>query len=162
VAADFFLRRGDAPRPLPLALSPAPAPVPERPPLAERASALSVVADERDDLLSLVLVGDLDAYTTPGFHEHARRYDPAEVQLVVDLAGVRLLDSAGLSALVSLRNRAHRESSRIGIVCPDREMARLFWFTGLRPAFAFGSDLAAVRAELAGPSAPGDRELEAP
>jgi len=162
VAADCFLEGGHGPSTPPVALRAPRPPTPggsltRRPP-----SALAIATDEQDDLVSMVLVGDLDTYTTPGFHEHARRYDPAEVQLVIDLAEVRLLDSAGLGALVSLRNEAHRGGSRIGLVCPDREMTRLFFFTGLRPAFAFGSDLAAVRAELARPDADGRGEREEP
>jgi anti-anti-sigma factor len=108
-----------------------------------------VSRDEREDLIVLSLSGNLDIDTTPTFQEHVRHYDPAEVQLVIDLAGVQLLDSAGLGALVTLRNRARREGGRLGLVCPDRRLTRLFWFTGLRPAFALGDDLAAVRSALA-------------
>ena len=112
-------------------------------------SALSVNCEEREGLIVLSLAGNLDIYTTPVFQEHVRRYDPAEVQLVIDLAGVQLLDSTGLGALVSLRNRARREGGRLGLVCPDHRLMRLFWFTGLRPAFALGDDLATVRSALA-------------
>ena len=112
-------------------------------------SALSVNAEERDGLIVLRLDGDLDTYTTRTFREHLRGYDPAEDQLVIDLAGVRLLDSTGLGALVSLRNRARRDGGRLGIICPDPHLMRLFWFTGLRPAFAFGNDLETVRSALA-------------
>ena len=112
-------------------------------------SALSVTCEEREGLSVLRLAGNLDLYTVPVFQEHVRRYDPAEVQMVIDLAGVELLDSTGLGALVSLRNRARREGGRLGLVCPDHRLMRLFWFTGLRPAFAFGDDLATVRSALA-------------
>jgi len=117
---------------------------------AERpGSALSVNCEEQEGLIVLSLAGDLDISTTPVFQEHVRRYDPAEVQLVIDLAGVQLLDSTGLGALVSLRNRARRDGGRLGLVCPDHRLMRLFWFTGLRPAFALGDDLASVRSALA-------------
>jgi anti-sigma B factor antagonist len=112
-------------------------------------SALSVAREEHADLLLIAVGGALDTYTVPVFAEHVDRLEPAEIQLVIDLSGVGLLDSAGLSALVSLRNRAHRDGAQLGLICP-RPLARLFWVTGLRPAFAFGDDLAAVRAALAG------------
>ena len=118
-------------------------------PAQRHGSALSVNCEEREGLIVLSLTGNLDIYTAPVFQEHVRRYDPAEVQLVIDLAGVQLLDSTGLGALVSLRNRARREGGRLGLVCPDHRLMRLFWFTGLRPAFAFGDDLATVRSALA-------------
>ena len=118
-------------------------------PAQRHGSALSVDCEEREGLIVLSLAGNLDIYTAPVFQEHVRRYDPAEVQLVIDLAGVQLLDSTGLGALVGLRNRARRDGGRLGLVCPDHRLMRLFWFTGLRPAFALGDDLATVRSALA-------------
>ena len=118
-------------------------------------SALTVTSETFEDLVLIGLRGELDVYTCPAFREHVRRYDPAEVQLAVDLAGVRLLDSAGLGGLVSLRNEVHRRGRRLGLVCPERDLARLFWVTGLRPAFAFGESLAALRVALGvGPAQP--------
>jgi anti-sigma B factor antagonist len=112
-------------------------------------SALNVACEEHEDLVLIALGGELDIYTAPDFQERVRRYDPAEVQMVIDLAQVSLLDSAGIGGLVSLRNDAHRAGAQLGLVCPRRELTRLFWATGLRPAFAFGDDLTAVRAALA-------------
>jgi anti-sigma B factor antagonist len=112
-------------------------------------SALNVACEEHEDLVLIALGGELDIYTVPDFLERVRRYDPAEVQLVIDLAQVSLLDSAGIGGLVSLRNEAHRAGAQLGLVCPEHQLARLFWATGLRPAFAFGDDLTAVRAALA-------------
>jgi anti-anti-sigma factor len=113
-------------------------------------SALSITCEAFEDLVLVALEGEFDIYTSPAFREHVRRYDPAEVQLVIDLAGVRLLDSAGLAGLTSLRNEVHRSGGRLGVVCPRHDLARLFWVTGLRPAFAFGENLATVRVALAG------------
>ena len=93
-------------------------------------------------------MGELDTYTTPGFTEYARRHDPGKVQLVIDLTGVTFLDSAGLSALLSLRTQADRAGAQLGLVCPDPGLARLFRYTDLHPLFAFGGDLTAVRAAL--------------
>ncbi len=112
-------------------------------------SGLYVTSETFEDLVLVGLQGELDVYTSSAFREHVRRYDPAEVQLVIDLAGVRLLDSAGLGGLVSLRNEVHRNGGRLGLVCPRHDLARLFWVTGLRPAFAFGENLATVRVALA-------------
>ena len=111
-------------------------------------SALSVHCTQHSDLVLVALAGELDIYTTADFRERVRRYDPADVQMVIDLAEVSLLDSAGLGALVSLRNHARRGGASLGLVCPGRGLARLFWATGLRSAFVVGDDLAAVRAEL--------------
>ena len=122
-------------------------PLPERA-LQDALSALSVACTEHSDLVVVALEGDLDIYTTARFRERVRHYDPAEVQMVIDLAKVGLLDSAGLGALVSLRNEARRGGTPLGIVCPDGRMVRLFWATGLRSAFILADDLAGVRAAL--------------
>jgi anti-sigma B factor antagonist len=124
-------------------------------PAGKLPSALCVTCEEFEDLVLVGLQGELDVNTSPAFREHVRRYDPAEVQLVIDLAGVRLLDSAGLGGLVSLRSEVHRGGGRLGVVCPRHDLARLFWVTGLRPAFLFGENLAAVRDALADKPQPG-------
>jgi anti-anti-sigma factor len=112
-------------------------------------SALHVTSEAFEDLVLVSLQGSLDVHTSPAFREHVRRYDPAEVQLVIDLAGVRLLDPAGLGEFTRLRDDVHRNGGRLGLVCPRHDLARLFWATGLRPAFTFGESLATVRVALA-------------
>ena len=86
-------------------------------------SALGITCQTLGDLVLVGLRGELDVYTSPGFREHVRRYDPAEVQLAIDLTEVGLLDSAGLGGLISLRNEVHRAGRSLGLVCPRRELA---------------------------------------
>jgi anti-sigma B factor antagonist len=119
-----------------------------REPTAPALSSLSIECEEHEDLVLVALDGELDTYTTPGFRERLRRLDPAAVQLVIDLRAVSLLDSAGLGELMSLRNEADRGGGQLGLVCPGHRLTRLFRITGLRSAFAFGHDLATVRAAL--------------
>ena len=109
---------------------------------------LTVTAEERDDLVLVTLGGELDIYTVPAFRQELERFDPAEIQLVVDLTDVTLLDSSGLGALVSLLNRARGSSRSLGLVCPHRHLRRVFEITGLRRAFVFGDDLTSVKAAL--------------
>lgn len=117
--------------------------------------ALTVTVEERSDLVLVELAGELDIYTVPGFRQDVERFDPSEVQLVIDLSEVTLLDSSGLGALVSLLNRARGSQGRLGLVCPHRHLRRVFEITGLRRSFVFGDDLESVRAGLAGdPAAP--------
>ncbi|MCU0307862.1 MAG: STAS domain-containing protein [Thermoleophilia bacterium] len=115
---------------------------------------LTVTSDPREDLVLVTLSGELDIYTVPSFRQDLDRFDPAEVQMVIDLTDVTLLDSSGLGALVSLLNRARGGTGRLGLVCPHRHLRRVFEITGLRRAFVFGDDLDAVRAALAEESAP--------
>src|SRR5438874_4774015 len=71
-------------------------------------SSLSVERRSHEDLVQVVLEGQLDVYTTPRFREQVRGCNPASTQLVIDLTAVSLLDSAGLGELISLRNEADR------------------------------------------------------
>ncbi|MDX6645399.1 MAG: hypothetical protein QOK40_1126 [Miltoncostaeaceae bacterium] len=117
-------------------------------------SLLSVDIHEHQDLVHLALEGELDIYTTASFRARVRRYDPARLQLVIDVGAVTMIDSAGLGALLSLRNEAHRGGGRLGLVCPEGPLAHVFGAAGLRSAFVFGEDLPAVRAALARAAAP--------
>ena len=126
------------------------------PPLGERPSvvSLAITLQEHPDLTLVALEGELDIYTVPAFRTGLEGHDPAVAQLVIDLSRVTLIDSAGLGALISLRNRASQANRRIGLICPDR-LRRLFQITGLRRAFLLGDELAATRAALRSPPAQG-------
>ena len=90
------------------------------------------------------LSGNLDIYTVPRFVRQIEFFDPASDQLLVNLADVRLLDSAGICALVSLRNRTHRAGRRFGLVGSSPRMRRLLGYAGLDSAFTFGEDRTTV------------------
>lgn len=109
-------------------------------------SKLSVVCRRRRDSILFRLSGNLDIYTVPRFVRQIEFFDPAADQLLVDLARVRLLDSAGICALVSLRNRTHRAGRRFGLVGSSPRMRRLLEYAGLGSAFTFGEDTTTVAA----------------
>ena len=92
------------------------------------------------------LSGNLDIYTVPRFVRQIEFFDPASDQLLVNLADVRLLDSAGICALVSLRNRTHRAARRFGLVGSSPRMRRLLGYAGLDSALTFGEDRTTVAA----------------
>jgi anti-anti-sigma factor len=108
-------------------------------------SRLSVACERRQGIVLLTLEGPLDIYTVRAFRQLVEPLGPATVQMVIDLTGVTLLDSAGLGALVSLRNEAHRGGGHLGLICPDRRMLRLFGFAGMSDSFTFTTDLGSTR-----------------
>ena len=112
--------------------------VPRQP--LEAGSKLSVVCRRRRESVLFRLSGNLDIYTVPRFVRQIEFFDPAADQLLVDLANVRLLDSAGICALVSLRNRTHRAGRRFGLVGSSPRMRRLLGYAGLDSALTFGED----------------------
>jgi anti-anti-sigma factor len=132
----------------PLPVEPRPGPdtvavrVPRQP--LEDGSKLSVVCRRRRESVLFRLSGNLDIYTVPRFVRQIEFFDPAADQLLVDLANVRLLDSAGICALVSLRNRTHRAGRRFGLVGSSPRMRRLLGYAGL--GSSFGEDRTTVPA----------------
>jgi anti-sigma B factor antagonist len=107
---------------------------------------LRVAIEVHEDVVLVALTGSLDIYTVPGFRRDVDPYAHAGARIVIDLAGVTLIDSSGLGALVSLRNRVQRNGpARLGLFCPQRHLLRVFEMTGLRRAFDFGLPSARLR-----------------
>lgn len=103
------------------------------------------VAD-RDGLVLVRVRGALDIYSAAGFRERVEDLPGPGARIAVDLDEVTLLDSAGLGALVGLRNRtAEHASARFGIVCPHRRLRRVLGISGLGAELAIGRDLDDLR-----------------
>jgi len=117
--------------------------------------AFSVVVHE--DLVLVSLNGPLDTYTVADFRRGIDPHAQTDRQVVIDLSRVTLIDSAGLHALVTLRNmNSQREAPArrtLGLICPHRHLRRMLEITGLHEAFVLGADLLAIRVRLAGRAA---------
>ena len=109
---------------------------------------LEITTSEADGATVVALAGELDIYTVPSFRSALDERAPAARRLILDLGDVTLLDSSGLGALVSMLNRSREGRGEFGLVCPQRHIRRVFEIAGLRRAFVFGDDLAAVAAAL--------------
>lgn len=119
-------------------ISPPPAPASD-----DRAD---VATHAEGNLLVVAPRGSFDIYSMPVLRAELDRLAEGG-DLVVDLSEVTLIDSAGLGALLRLRNRArHAGSGRFGLICPRKRLRRVFDITGLRSEFVIGHDLDAVRA----------------
>jgi anti-sigma B factor antagonist len=76
--------------------------------------------------------GDVDAYTAPGLRTQLHAVTGGEAQLVVvDLAEITFIDSAGLGTLVGAHRRMREAGGRLRIVRPPALVARAFELTGL-------------------------------
>ena len=104
---------------------------------AGEASALTVF-DQWDHRTATVTVhGDIDIATAGAFRDRlvaVANERPARV--VIDLADVRFLDSAGLRAFVQLR-KALPKDCQVVIRSPRRRTRQVFELTGLDTAFEF-------------------------
>ena len=76
--------------------------------------------------------GDLDAYTAPGLRAELHAATEGDARLVVvDLADVTFIDSAGLGALVGAHRRMLEADGTLRVVRPPDLVARAFELTGL-------------------------------
>ncbi|MFN8108410.1 MAG: STAS domain-containing protein [Thermoleophilia bacterium] len=117
--------------------------------------ALAVSIQRLGDITVVGVDGELDIYTAPEFREEVGDLGETEDRLIVDLTDARLVDSTGLSALVSLRNRIGERDGRMGLVCPNPSLRRLFEVTGMDAVFAMGDHVNQVRDALLADPAPG-------
>ena len=121
--------------------------VTDRPPVEGPVAGIGIRISERPDLLILALQANLDAYTVPAFWHSVEPKLTEGRAVVVDLTHVDLLDSSGLGALVSLRNRLAHEGRPVGVAYG--RCRRIFEITGLSAAFVCARSVDDVLRELA-------------
>jgi anti-sigma B factor antagonist len=85
--------------------------------------------------------GDLDAYTAPGLRAQLHEATSGAAELVVvDLAEITFIDSAGLGTLVGAHRRMREAGGRLRIVRPPALVARAFELTGLDEVLDLADD----------------------
>lgn len=104
-----------------------------RPPEPDRFAVETFVEGARS---LVVLRGEIDAYTSPWLAEgFAGLGDVAGRHVVVDLAGVGFVDSAGLSSLVNCLGAVREAGGAVSMRSMTRQLAKLFEITGLTRIF---------------------------
>jgi anti-anti-sigma factor len=97
---------------------------------------LDVRTEDRDGLVHVALVGELDLSTVPKVQEELRRIEAGSPgTLVVDLSKLTFLDSTGLRCIVTADERARAEGRRIVIVRGPDAVQRVFAITRLDDRF---------------------------
>jgi len=87
--------------------------------------ALQVTARDVTEALAVVEVrGDLDSLTVPGFDRWVHERLPVRPDVVVDLDGVAFLASAGIAALIRLRQEAAARGVRLHLIGRDNRAVR--------------------------------------
>ena len=93
---------------------------------------LAVTTEDRDGLVHMALVGELDLSSVPKVQEELRRVEAdAPATLVVDLSKLTFLDSTGLRCIVTADERARNEGRRVVIVRGPDAVQRVFAITRL-------------------------------
>lgn len=102
----------------------------------ENCHAPALKAEVQDGILMVRLSGDLDLLSAQEIHEQLLQFAEAlRPQIILNLADLKVLDSAGLASFLAANRRARRHGGRIAFVIGDSHALRLFQATGLQEVF---------------------------
>jgi anti-sigma B factor antagonist len=112
-------------------------------------SCLAIEADAlADGTLLLLADGDVDLTTGPELGAHLRGAVARELDVIVDVSGVRFMDSTGVAVLLNGLRRLMRRRRRLILVAPPGPVRTLLELTGLHDTFAVVPTQRAARAAL--------------
>jgi len=98
--------------------------------MTERGAALDISTDMDGGVTVAHPVGELDAFNASEFRV-AMEQVTSSSRLVIDLAGVPFVDSAGLGAVIAVIRRVQELGSEIALACPRPALAQLLDHTGV-------------------------------
>ena len=109
---------------------------------AADAAALDIHIDHDGDRAVVTVRGEIDLYTAPQLEDVLRGASSASDAplVIVDLSGVRFMDSTGLGALVRARQRILDLGGRLTVASPSPQVRRLLDITGLAEVLSAGPD----------------------
>ena len=103
-----------------------------------RPEQFAVEIDLSDEKGTVAVTGEVDVLTAPLLWERLQQaIDSTKGSLVIDLGGVRFIDSMGLGTLVRAHKRLSEDSRTMLIRSPDDRARKLFALTGLDNVFTF-------------------------
>jgi anti-anti-sigma factor len=106
---------------------------------------LAVKTEDRDGLVHMALVGELDLSSVPKVQEELRRVEAdSPPTLVLDLSKLTFLDSTGLRCIVTADERAREQGRRIVIVRGPDAVQRVFAITRLEDRLEIVDDAPAA------------------
>ena len=106
---------------------------------------LEVSTEDRNGLVHVVLVGELDLSSVPKVQEELRRVEAGSpTTVVLDLSKLSFLDSTGLRCIVTADERAREQGRRVVIVRGPDPVQRVFSITRLEERLEMVDDAAAI------------------
>jgi anti-sigma B factor antagonist len=110
---------------------------------------LQVVALYQPDSVVLAVSGELDVASAPMLRAQIKfALGGRPARLVLDLAGLRFCDAAGLSALVMARKAATRDGASLALAAVPRPVTRLLKITGMNRMLDLYPSVAAATMQL--------------
>ena len=106
---------------------------------------LEVRTADRNGLVHVALVGELDLSTVAKVQEELRKVEEsAPPTMVVDLSKLTFLDSTGLRCIVTADERAREQGRRVVIVRGPDAVQRVFSITRLEERLEIVDDVGAL------------------
>jgi len=97
---------------------------------------MEILQERHGDAVIIAPVGRLDGVSAPVLRSTLETLDAAgERRLVVDLAGVEYISSAGLNVLFSLAKRMHEAHGALALCALRDHVRRVFELAGYVPHF---------------------------
>ena len=85
--------------------------------------------------------GEIDVYTSPRVKEMINELiEQGRFHLIIDLEGVRYIDSTGLGVLIGALKKVREHEGRILLVCTNPQIKKIFNITGLVKIFEIYKD----------------------
>jgi anti-sigma B factor antagonist len=103
---------------------------------------------DRDGLFIVAVEGELDIHSAPGLGEALTPAADAGHHIVVDLAGLRFCDCAGLSLFLRTQERARAAGGSLHLAAPTKSMRRLIRVARMGDVFTVTGSVAEVIARL--------------
>jgi anti-anti-sigma factor len=97
-------------------------------------SLLSLQSYQEPNAVRLLLSGELDLSSALVFDEEMRKLEaetPPDHAIVLDLSGLKFLDSTGLRLILSAHLRQRKVGRRLRIVLGGEAVRRIFHLTGV-------------------------------
>jgi anti-sigma B factor antagonist len=90
----------------------------------------------------LQLTGEIDLSTSDEFKQVVyKMIESGKKNIVVDLTGVKFMDSTGLGVLVGALKKARMQSGSIRLICSNETILKTFTLTGLDKVFLIYNNL---------------------
>lgn len=93
--------------------------------------------------------GEIDMAVAPAFESRLVELLEGDGRALLDLTGVKYMDSTAIGALISARRPANMNRERFALVCGPGDTRRMIEYTGLERAFEVAETRESARASLA-------------
>lgn len=104
--------------------------------------ALQAHIKEAGGIPIIELEGEIDLSTSPILKETIYKIlDSGHKNIILDLAGVRFMDSTGLGVLVAALKKASTQDGSVKLICANASIMKTFTLTGLDKVFLIYDNL---------------------